>query len=88
MPALSSTSSCRDQTALGREQLMLQCTGTLRIPEASENASEDRRLKGTVFPHWLIGRNYAKKNIVFRDIRTQFVLHRRHITSPLQRPAG
>jgi hypothetical protein len=28
------------------------------------------------------------KNVVFRDIKTQFVLHRRHITSPLQSPAG
>jgi hypothetical protein len=28
------------------------------------------------------------KNGVFWDIKTQFVLHRRHITSQLQRPAG
>jgi hypothetical protein len=28
------------------------------------------------------------KNPVFWDIRTQFVLHRRHNTSPLQSPAG
>jgi hypothetical protein len=28
------------------------------------------------------------KNVVFWDIRTQFVLHRRHITSPLQIPAS
>jgi hypothetical protein len=28
------------------------------------------------------------KNAVFRDIKTQFVPHRRHITSPLQSPAG
>jgi hypothetical protein len=28
------------------------------------------------------------KNGVFWDIKTQFVLHRRHITSPLQNPAG
>jgi hypothetical protein len=28
------------------------------------------------------------KNVVFWDIKTQFVLHRRHITSPLQSPAG
>jgi hypothetical protein len=28
------------------------------------------------------------KNVVFWDIETQFVLHRRHITSPLQRLAG
>jgi hypothetical protein len=28
------------------------------------------------------------KNVVFWDIKTQFVLHRRHITSPLQNPAS
>jgi hypothetical protein len=28
------------------------------------------------------------KNVVFWDIKTQFVLHRRHITSPLQTPAS
>jgi hypothetical protein len=28
------------------------------------------------------------KNAVFWDIKTQFVLHRRDITSPLQSPAG
>jgi hypothetical protein len=28
------------------------------------------------------------KNYVFWDIRTQFVLHRRHITSPLQSSAS
>jgi hypothetical protein len=28
------------------------------------------------------------KNAVFWDIKTQFVLHRRQITSPLQSPAG
>jgi hypothetical protein len=28
------------------------------------------------------------KNVVFWDIKTQFVLHRRHITSPLQSPAS
>jgi hypothetical protein len=28
------------------------------------------------------------KNVVFWDIKTQFVLHRSHITSPLQSPAG
>jgi hypothetical protein len=27
------------------------------------------------------------KNVVFWDIKTEFVLHRRHITYPLQRPA-
>jgi hypothetical protein len=28
------------------------------------------------------------KNGVFWDIKTQFVLHRRHITSPIQSPVG
>jgi hypothetical protein len=28
------------------------------------------------------------KNAIFWDIKTQFVLHRRHITSPLQSSAG
>jgi hypothetical protein len=28
------------------------------------------------------------KNVIFWDIKTQFVPHRRHITSPLQSPAG
>jgi hypothetical protein len=28
------------------------------------------------------------KNSVFWDIKIQFVPHRRHITSPLQNPAG
>jgi hypothetical protein len=30
----------------------------------------------------------TRKNIVFRDIKPQFVLHRRHVTSPLQSPAS
>jgi hypothetical protein len=29
-----------------------------------------------------------KKNVVFWNIKTQFVLHGRHITSPLQSPAS
>jgi hypothetical protein len=28
------------------------------------------------------------KNVVFWDIKTQFIPHKRHITSPLQRSAG
>jgi hypothetical protein len=28
------------------------------------------------------------KNVVSWDIKTQFVLHRRHMASPLQSPAG
>jgi hypothetical protein len=29
-----------------------------------------------------------KKNVVFWNIKTQFVLHGRHITSPLQSPVS
>jgi hypothetical protein len=28
------------------------------------------------------------KNAVFWDLKTQFILHRKHITSPLENPAG
>jgi hypothetical protein len=28
------------------------------------------------------------KNVIFWDIKTQFVLHRGHVTSPLQSTAG
>jgi hypothetical protein len=28
------------------------------------------------------------KNIAFRNINVQYILHRRHITSPLQSPTG
>jgi hypothetical protein len=30
----------------------------------------------------------TKKNGIFWDIKTQFIPHRRHITSPLQSPAS
>jgi hypothetical protein len=30
----------------------------------------------------------TKKNVLFWDIKTQFILHRRHITALLQIPAG
>jgi hypothetical protein len=33
-------------------------------------------------------RNVSPVQYVFWDIKTQFVLHRRHITSPLQSPAS
>jgi hypothetical protein len=28
------------------------------------------------------------KNVIFWDIKTQFITHRKHIKSPLQSPAG
>jgi hypothetical protein len=36
----------------------------------------------------LSGTLKSLKNSVFWDIKTQFVLHRRHVTSPLQSPAS
>jgi hypothetical protein len=38
--------------------------------------------------HSKSGKRFNVKNVVFWDIRTQFVLHRGHITSPLQSPAS
>jgi hypothetical protein len=37
---------------------------------------------------WRFHGGHSMKNAVFWDIRTQFVPNRRHITSPLQSPAG
>jgi hypothetical protein len=33
-------------------------------------------------------RAVTMKNAVFWDIKSQFIPHRKHITSPLQSPAG
>jgi hypothetical protein len=42
--------------------------------------------------HYLLGFEVSKavtmKNAVFWDTKAEFVLHRRHITSPLHSPAG
>jgi hypothetical protein len=35
-----------------------------------------------------VSTSVTMKNVVFLDIKAQFVLHRRHITSPLQSPAS
>jgi hypothetical protein len=35
-----------------------------------------------------VSKAVTMKNVVFWDIKTQVVPHRRHITSPLQSPAG
>jgi hypothetical protein len=48
---------------------------------------------GTSLHHvWFVGSEVftavTMKNVVFWDIKTQFVPHRRHITSPLQSPAS
>jgi hypothetical protein len=47
------------------------------------------RKRGPIFKYINgLGRKIYLKNVVFWDIETQFVLHRRHITSPLQSPAS
>jgi hypothetical protein len=48
-------------------------------------ASTDRPLLNVRFE---VVTAVTMKNAVYWDIRTQFIPHRRHITSPLQSPAG
>jgi hypothetical protein len=42
----------------------------------------------SVFVRFEVFTAVTMKNAVFWDIKSQFVLHRRHITSPLQSPAS
>jgi hypothetical protein len=41
-----------------------------------------------IYVRYEIFTTVTMKNAVFRDIKSQFVPHRRHITSPLQCPVG
>jgi hypothetical protein len=50
------------------------------------NQEEEERKKYTVRVEAFTA--VTMKNVVFWDIKTQFVLHRRHITSPLQSTAS
>jgi hypothetical protein len=45
-------------------------------------------LKDGIFVRFEVFTAVTVKNAVSCDIKTQFVLHRKHITSPLQSPAG
>jgi hypothetical protein len=57
---------------------MNEATGTLyRVPEKHGN-----------FIRFEVFTVVTMKNVVFWDIKPQFVLHRRHIISPLQSPAS
>jgi hypothetical protein len=49
------------------------------------SATESSRLMLCKFE---VFRAVTTKNVVFWDIKTQFIPHMRHITSPLQSPAG
>jgi hypothetical protein len=42
----------------------------------------------SIFVRFVVYTAVTMKNTVFWDIKTHFVLHRRHITSPLKSPAG
>jgi hypothetical protein len=54
--------------------------GNTSIPETIRTKYRDVRSE--------VSMAVTMKNVVFWDIKTQFVLHRRHSTSPLQSPAG
>jgi hypothetical protein len=53
------------------------------FPEAIANAEMDAPMFVSRVEDFI-----TKKNVLFWDIKTQFVLHRRQITSPLQNPAS
>jgi hypothetical protein len=67
------------------------------VPVARSSVKRDHMKAETIFMpdnKWLLSIRFevftavTMKNVVFWDIKTQFVLHRRHITSPLQSPAS
>jgi hypothetical protein len=48
----------------------------------------DKEVTGKYYVRFDVFTAESMKNVVFWDIKPQFVLHRRHITSPLQSPTG
>jgi hypothetical protein len=62
----------------------------LLLPEASIRNMQHILIRSRVCKTWRFEFFTAvtMKNAVFLDIQTQFVLHRKHFTSPLQSPAG
>jgi hypothetical protein len=76
-------------TALATERVGIAITMSIQIqaavrtsPGAPPVINEVLHVRFEVFTA------VTMKNVVFWDIKTQFVLHRRHITSPLQIPAS
>jgi hypothetical protein len=71
----------RVRSAPGRHRAVAALSSTYR-QYRNENWAKEIMLRFEVLTA------VTMKNVVFWDIKTQFVLHRRHITSPLQIPAG
>jgi hypothetical protein len=63
------------------------------VAENKQTNKQMRMIGNNNYKHIILVRSevftaVTMKNVVFWDIKPQFVLHRRHITSPLQSPAG
>jgi hypothetical protein len=65
--------SCKEQPTMGEERFSRVSRRKMRLPSSKWN---------------ICVRSKTMKNVVFWDMKTQFVPHRRHITSPLQTPAS
>jgi hypothetical protein len=67
----------QENTSSGRDSRYAHC-----------DVSGGKKLTRNNIVRFEVSTAVTMKNVVFWDIKTQFVLHRRHITSPLQSPAG
>jgi hypothetical protein len=63
---------------------VVQNLGNADVP----NIGQGENIRGLNFVRFEFFTAVTMKNAVFWDIKTQFVLHRRHITYPLQSPAS
>jgi hypothetical protein len=76
-----------------REQFPRRHADTEKLPsEISHNSQHDDTVHlRKLLPFYTFSGytgNCKMMNVVFWNIKTHFVLHRRHITSPLQSPTG
>jgi hypothetical protein len=69
---------------------VLACTGVQRLLDDSARVAVPEGNGGLMiqFVRFEVFTAVTMKNVVFGDINSQFVLHRKHITSPLHSPAG
>jgi hypothetical protein len=65
--------------------MMMMMTVLLRL---NRMLKEINVWSNKMYVRFEVFRAVTMKNVVFWDIKTQFVLHRRHITSSLQSAAG
>jgi hypothetical protein len=65
---------------------ILVCNSTPPVHEGSVGKQTGNTRE--IYVRFEVSKAVTMKNDVFWDIETQFVLHRRHITSPLQSSAG